>query len=86
MQMKEGKATATTATKKPTDDGKVEAAKITAAADTNTAKVALSPDEVDAEVEKQLREEMEKGSGAPLPMGADDKDGSAVGVGAVAEI
>ena len=79
MQMKGGKAATTTA------------AKITAAADADAAKGTLSPEEVDAEVERKVREEMEMGNDDARPsLGADveddSKDQAAVGVGAVAEI
>lgn len=86
MKMKEGKASTTTDAH---DGGEVEAAKITAAADTDAAKGTLSPEEVDAEVERKLREETEKDNDdAPAPLGADDVeddgyDEAAVGDGAV---
>ena len=70
MQMKGGKEAATTA------------AKITSAADADAdaTKGTLSPEEVDAEVERKVREEMETGN--------DDTpyDKATVGVGAVAKI
>ena len=78
MQMKGGKAATTTA------------AKITSAADADAAKGTLSPEVVDAEVERKLREEMEMGNDDARPsLGADEDDSNdqaAVGVGALAEI